>query len=114
MVATNSVSEHTGNVSAGTSVFAMIVLEKSLSDYYTEIDIVTTPAGKPVAMVDCNNFTSDINAWANLFAELSNAIGKKIDLGELFPSCLNRPCRRTKMWEYGELLLLFRRTDYRL
>src|SRR5699024_10216806 len=66
MVATNSVAEHTGNVSAGTSIFAMIVLEKSLSDYYKEIDMVTTPTGKPVAMVHCNNFTSDINAWVGL------------------------------------------------
>src|SRR5699024_3154750 len=61
MVATNSVAEHTGNVSAGTSIFSMVVLEKELSDYYVEIDMVTTPTGEPVAMVHCNNFTSDIN-----------------------------------------------------
>src|SRR5690625_2592838 len=84
MVATNSVAEHTGNVSAGTSIFAMIVLEKSLSDYYKEIDMVTTPTGKPVAMVHCNNFTSDINAWVGLFAELSEALGTKVDMEELF------------------------------
>lgn len=102
MVATNSISEHTGNVSAGTSVFAMIVLEKSLSDYYTEIDIVTTPAGKPVAMVHCNNFTSEINAWANLFAELSNAIGKKIDLGELFPILFKQAMQADK--DVGDLV----------
>lgn len=84
MVATNSVAEHTGNVSAGTSIFAMIVLEKALSDYYTEIDMVTTPAGKPAAMVHCNNFTSDINAWVNLFAELSEVLGTKVDMAELF------------------------------
>ena len=63
MVATNSVAERTGNVSAGTSVFAMIVLEKALSKVYPEIDMVTTPTGKPVAMVHSNNCTSDLNAW---------------------------------------------------
>ena len=63
MVATNSVAERTGNVSAGTSVFAMIVLEKDLSRLYPEIDMVTTPTGKPVAMVHSNNCTSDLNAW---------------------------------------------------
>lgn len=70
MVATNSVAEKTGNVSAGTSIFAMIVLEKALSNVYTEIDMVTTPTGKPVAMVHCNNCTSDFDAWVNLFNEL--------------------------------------------
>ncbi|MBQ7139450.1 MAG: ATPase, partial [Clostridia bacterium] len=64
MAATNAVAVRTGNVSAGTSVFAMIVLEKMLSKVYPEIDMVTTPTGKPVAMVHCNNCTSDINAWA--------------------------------------------------
>ena len=62
MTATNSVAVRTGNVSAGTSVFAMIVLEQALSKYYEEIDMVTTPDGKPVAMVHCNNCTSDLNA----------------------------------------------------
>lgn len=84
MVATNSVAAHTGNISAGTSIFAMIVLDQALSDYYTEIDIVTTPTGKPVAMVHCNNFTSDINAWADLFAELSALLGTKVEMKELF------------------------------
>src|SRR5699024_9165004 len=84
MVATNSVSEHTGNVSAGTSIFSMIVLEKPLSDYYLEIDMVTTPTGKPVAMVHCNNFTSDINDWVNLFSELCEEVGLKVGMGELF------------------------------
>lgn len=84
MVATNSTAERTGNISAGTSVFAMIVLEKSLSDYYTEIDIVTTPTGKPVSMVHCNNFTSDINAWANLFSEVFQAHGKQVSNEEMF------------------------------
>ncbi|MEJ2562549.1 MAG: FGGY family carbohydrate kinase, partial [Anaerolineales bacterium] len=71
MVATNSVAERTGNVSAGTSVFAMIVLEKPLSKLYPEIDMVTTPTGKPVAMVHSNNCTSDLNAWVALFKEFA-------------------------------------------
>src|SRR5690625_472253 len=96
MVATNSIQEHTGNVSAGTSIFSMIVLEKDLSNYYTEIDMVTTPTGKPVAMVHCNNFTSDINAWANMFIELSEAIGKKVDAGELFPILFNKAMEADK------------------
>lgn len=84
MVATNTVAAHTGNVSAGTSIFSMIVLEEALSDYYLEIDMVTTPAGKPVAMVHCNNFTSDINAWAGLFAEVSEALGTEVEMDKLF------------------------------
>lgn len=80
MVATNSVAARTGNVSAGTSVFAMIVLEKSLSKLYPEIDMVTTPTGKPVAMVHSNNCTSDLNAWVGLFHEFTQAIG--VALGE--------------------------------
>ena len=75
MVATNSVAERTGNVSAGTSVFAMIVLEKALSQLYPEIDMVTTPTGKPVAMVHSNNCTSDLNAWIDLFQEVTGALG---------------------------------------
>lgn len=84
MVATNSIAERTGNVSAGTSVFSMIVLEEELSDYYNEIDMVTTPTGKPTAMVHCNNFTTDINAWANLFAELIAALDLQVDKNQLF------------------------------
>jgi sugar (pentulose or hexulose) kinase len=84
MVATNSVRERTGNVSAGTSVFAMIVLEKALSKLYPEIDMVTTPAGKPVAMVHSNNCTSDLNAWAGLFAEFSMALGVELSQSQLF------------------------------
>jgi sugar (pentulose or hexulose) kinase len=84
MVATNSVAERTGNVSAGTSVFAMIVLEKALSKLYPEIDMVTTPTGKPVAMVHSNNCTSDINAWVGLFREFADALGVKTDQSELF------------------------------
>ncbi|MGN0582648.1 MAG: xylulokinase [Oscillospiraceae bacterium] len=69
MTATNAIAAGTGNVSAGTSVFSMVVLEKSLSKVYPEIDMVTTPTGKPVAMVHCNNCTNDMNAWVNIFKE---------------------------------------------
>jgi sugar (pentulose or hexulose) kinase len=84
MVATNSVAVRTGNVSAGTSVFAMIVLEKALSKLYPEIDMVTTPTGKPVAMVHSNNCTSDLNAWVGLFQEFTTAIGVEISQSKLF------------------------------
>lgn len=84
MVATNSVAMRTGNVSAGTSVFAMIVLEKALSKLYPEIDMVTTPSGKPVAMVHSNNCTSDLNAWIGLFQEFTEALGVTIDQSKLF------------------------------
>ncbi len=84
MVATNSVAERTGNVSAGTSVFAMIVLEKALSKLYPEIDMVTTPTGKPVAMVHSNNCTSDLNAWVDLFQEFTNALGVEISESRLY------------------------------
>lgn len=84
MVATNSVAKRTGNVSAGTSVFAMIVLEKELSRVYPEIDLVTTPTGDLVAMVHANNCTSDINAWVNLFKEFADAIGAQISIPKLF------------------------------
>ena len=80
MIATNSVAKRTGNVSAGTSVFAMIVLEKELSKVYTEIDMVTTPSGSPVAMAHANNCTSDLNAWVNIFKEYSEAMGMKVDM----------------------------------
>ena len=84
MVATNSIAQKTGNVSAGTSIFAMIVLEKELKGMYPEIDIVTTPDGSPVAMVHCNNCTSDLNSWVNLFDEVLSTFGAKVDKGELF------------------------------
>jgi sugar (pentulose or hexulose) kinase len=86
MAATNSIAWRTGNVSAGTSVFAMIVMEKELSKVYPEIDIVATPAGKPVAMVHCNNCTSDIDAWVKLFMELLNMNGVKIEKAALYDS----------------------------
>ena len=75
MVATNSITELTGNISSGTSIFAMIVLQKELLNKYPEIDMVTTPAGNPVAMVHCNNFTSDIDAWVRLFRECTETFG---------------------------------------
>ena len=84
MAATNAVAERTGNVSAGTSIFAMIVLEKQLSKVYPEIDMVTTPDGKPVAMVHCNNCTNEINAWAKLFAGFLEALGQKPDMNAIF------------------------------
>jgi sugar (pentulose or hexulose) kinase len=84
MAATNSVAERTGNVSAGTSVFAMIVLEKPLSKLYPEIDMVTTPAGKPVAMVHSNNCTSDLNAWVALFQEFTRTLGVETSESMLF------------------------------
>jgi len=84
MVATNSVAARTGNVSAGTSVFAMIVLEKALSKVYPEIDMVTTPTGKPVAMVHSNNCTSDLNAWVDMFQEFTEALGVQISQTRLF------------------------------
>ena len=89
MAATNSVRPRTGNVSAGTSDFAMIVTEKPLG-VHREIDMVTTPAGAPVAMVHCNNCTSDINAWVNLFAEYSEMMGMPAGKGELFTKLFNK------------------------
>ena len=84
MVATNSVRAGTGNVSAGTSVFAMIVLEKALKKLHTEIDMVTTPDGLPVAMVHCNTCTSDINAWAEAFAGFAKAAGMDCDMNTVY------------------------------
>lgn len=84
MVATNSVAKRTGNISAGTSVFAMVVLEKELTKAYEEIDLVTTPSGEPVAMVHCNNCTSDLNAWVNLFAECLDSFGCQAGKDELY------------------------------
>jgi len=84
MVATNSVAVRTGNVSAGTSVFAMIVLEKALSKLYPEIDMVTTPTGKPVAMVHSNNCTSDLNAWVDVFQEFTKVLGVDISESKLY------------------------------
>ena len=90
MVATNSVKQRTGNVSAGTSVFAMIVLEKALKRVHEEIDMVTTPSGDAVAMVHCNNCTSDLNAWVNIFKEFAEAFGMKVDMNDLFGTLYNK------------------------
>ena len=83
MVATNSVARRTGNVSAGTSVFSMVVLEKELSKVYKELDLVTTPSGDLVAMVHCNNCTSDLNAWVNIFREFAESFGMDVDMNQL-------------------------------
>ncbi len=90
MVATNSVKKRTGNISVGTSIFAMIVLEKDLSTVYPEIDIVTTPDGSPVAMVLANNCSSEINAWLGLFREFYEAMGLKPDMNQLFSVLFNK------------------------
>lgn len=90
MAATNSVAKRTGNVSAGTSIFAMIVLEKELKKVYPEIDLVTTPDGALVGMVHCNNCTSDLNAWVNLFDEFAEITGNKIDRNTLFSVLYNK------------------------
>ena len=89
MVATNAVKQRTGNVSAGTSSFSMIVLEKDLSKPYEMIDMVTTPDGSLVAMVHCNNCTSDLNAWVNLFKEYQQLLGIPVDMNEVFGKLYN-------------------------
>lgn len=89
MTATNSVRKRTGNVSAGTSCFSMIVLERPLSKPYEPIDVVTTPDGSAVAMVHCNNCTSDINAWVNIFKEFQALLGVPVDMDELYALLYN-------------------------
>ena len=89
MVATNAVKQRTGNVSAGTSSFSMIVLEKELSKPYEMIDTVTTPDGSLVAMVHCNNCTSDLNAWVNLFKEYQELLGIPVDMDEIYSKLYN-------------------------
>lgn len=84
MVATNSVATKTGNISAGTSIFSMVVMEKPLKKVYSEIDIVTTPTGKPVAMVHCNNCTNDSNAWVSLLNEVAILFGAQPSTEELY------------------------------
>lgn len=84
MAATNSVAVRTGNVSAGTSVFAMVVLEEELKAVHEELDLVTTPVGDAVAMVHCNNCTSDLNAWIGLFKEFSEMFDMKIDINDIY------------------------------
>ena len=84
MTATNAVAPRTGNVSAGTSVFSMVVLEKPLEKVYQEIDLVTTPTGRPVAMVHCNNCTNDTNAWVSVLGETARLFGAAPSTGELY------------------------------
>ena len=90
MVATNSVKQRTGNVSAGTSIFLMAVLEKDLSKPYPELDMVTTPDGSLVAMVHCNNCTSDLNAWVNIFKEFMQSMNMEVDMNQLFGILYNK------------------------
>lgn len=84
MVATNSITLKTGNISAGTSIFAMIVLEKNLSKYYSEIDMVTTPVGHPVAMVHCNTCTSDVDDWVKIFYEFAKQMNNNVDISDVY------------------------------
>ena len=93
MVATNSVAPRTGNVSAGTSIFAMVVLEHPLATVHHELDLVTTPAGDLVAMVHCNNGASELNAWVGLFIEFAAAIGADADPGFVFETLF-----RASLW----------------
>ncbi len=88
MVATNSVSPRAGNVSAGTSIFAMVVLEDALRHVHHELDVVTTPAGDPVAMVHCNNGASELGAWAEVFGQFATALGHTTDANEVFETLL--------------------------
>lgn len=89
MVATNSIKKRSGNISVGTSIFSMIVLEKNLGHVYSNIDVVTTPTGLPVAMVHANNSASDLNAWAKLFGEFAHKIGSDIDVNQLYSVLFN-------------------------
>ena len=90
MAATNSVKQRTGNVSAGTSIFGMVVLEKELQKVYPEIDLVTTPDGSLVAMVHANNCTSDLNAWVGIFREFAESFGIEVDMNKLFGTLYNK------------------------
>ena len=103
MTATNAVAVRTGNVSAGTSVFAMVVLEKALSQVYEEIDMVTTPTGKPVAMVHCNYCTTEINAWASVFRGFLEALGQKPDMNAVYTAMFQSALRGEK--DAGGLVL---------
>lgn len=90
MTATNSVSVKTGNVSAGTSIFSMVVLENQLSKVYKEIDMVTTPTGSPVAMVHCNNCCTDLDYWINIFDEFAKAVGADISKPMIYDLLYNK------------------------
>ena len=113
MVATNSVAARTGNVSAGTSVFAMIVLEKALSQVHPEIDLVTTPTGKPVAMVHSNNCTSDLNDWVELFQEFTQVLGMTVDQSRLFATLYQQALKgRSRLWWAAVLQLSIGRANH--
>lgn len=105
MVATNSVLKTTGNVSAGTSIFSMIVLEHELSRVYEEIDMVTTPAGDPVAMVHCNNCCTDLDYWVKLFCQFSEISGMNLPKHKiydlLYESALNADCDCSDLVTYN-------------
>ncbi|MGN0573373.1 MAG: xylulokinase, partial [Acutalibacteraceae bacterium] len=112
MVATDSVAPRTGNVSAGTSIFLMVVLEKPLSKLYPEIDMVTTPSGEPVAMVHCNNCSGEIDAWASIFTSFCKAMGHEVSyykvLDKIFESALagDKDCGGLVAYNYlsGEVI----------
>jgi len=89
MVATNAVAQRTGNVSVGTSIFAMVVLERALSTPHEELDVVTTPAGDAVAMVHCNNGASEIGSWARVFGRFAEAAGTPTDADTVFRTLLD-------------------------
>lgn len=125
MVATNSVNKNTGNVSAGTSIFAMIVLDKPLKKLHTEIDMVTTPDGSDVAMVHCNNCTNDLNVWVKMFGEILKTFDNDVDTAKLystlFKKALEADCSSIISYNYmaGEVItglnegapLTFRKPD---
>jgi sugar (pentulose or hexulose) kinase len=106
MVATNSTAPRTGNVSAGTSVFAMVVLEKPLENVYPAIDIVTTPTGEPVAMVHCNECTAKIDPWIKLFGEAFELFGFPTDKGELYQKLYETALGDSKLSEFMRDLLV--------
>lgn len=91
MVATNSIAPRTGNVSAGTSIFSMVVLERPLHRVYEEIDMVVTPTGRPVAMVHCNNCTGDMNAWVGVFGEILETVGADISTEDFLRCYTKKP-----------------------
>ena len=109
MVATNSVAIRTGNVTAGPSVFAMVVLEHELSKVHKEIDLVMTPAGDLVAMVHSNNCTSDLNAWVSIFGEFAASMNMDVDTSELYSVLYNKALEGILIAETSFIRILFRR-----
>src|SRR5699024_1792596 len=102
MVSTTSIKPETGNVSAGTSIFAMVVLKKPMYNYYKEIDVVATPTGDSVAMIHCNNFTTDLNSWMGMFHELLQLFDVKVDKNQLFSTLFKQT--RKEDYDLGKLL----------